>query len=120
MLTSKEIMEKVVKTLDGKLAKDIKVLGTAGITVLADYFVICNGNTNTQLKSFAGEVEFRMEQCNRPPRAMEGYAEATWIVLDFASVIVHIFNKETRGFYNLEKLWEAATEVDISSQLTEK
>ena len=118
--TPLELAETCIKILDGRHARNMKLLRVDEKTIIADYFVICNGNTNTQLKSFAGEVEFRMEQCNRPPRSMEGYAEATWIVLDFASVIVHIFNRETRSFYNLEKLWEAATEVDISGQLTEK
>lgn len=116
----RELADKIIEILNIKDARDIRLLHVEDQTIIADYFVICNGNTNTQLKSFAGEVEFRMGQCNHPPRAIEGYAEASWIVLDFASVIVHIFNSETRSFYNLEKLWEAATEVDISSQITEK
>lgn len=118
--TPREIANKIIEVLNIKDAKDIRLLYIEDQTVIADYFVICNGNNNTQLKSYAGELEYRMEQCGCPPRATEGYNEATWIALDFGCVIVHIFNKETRGFYNLEKLWEAATEIDISKLLTEK
>ena len=116
----RETADKIIEILNNKDAKDIKLLHVEKETIIADYFVICSGSNTTQLRSFAGEVEFRMGQCSRPPRSMEGYDAASWIVLDFGSVILHIFNKETRSFYNLEKLWEAATEVDISAQLTEK
>ena len=107
----REVADKIIEILNIKDAGDIRLLHVEDQTIIADYFVICNGNTNTQLKSFAGEVEFRMEQCNRPPRSMEGYAEATWIVLDFSSVIVHIFSRESRDFYKLEKLYGDAEEV---------
>ncbi len=114
------LADKIIEILNSKDAKGIKLLHVEDQTIIADYFVICHGNNNTQLRSYAGEVEYKMGLCNHPPRTMEGYNEASWIVLDFGSVIVHIFNKETRNFYNLEKLWELSTEVDISEQLTEK
>lgn len=116
----REVADKIIEILDRKDAKGIKLLHVEDQTIIADYFVICHGNTNTQLRSFAGEVEYKMGQCSAPPKAMEGYNEASWIVLDFSSVIVHIFNKDTRSFYNLEKLWESGTEVDIQNQITEK
>ena len=116
----REIADKIIEILNVKDAKDLKLLHVEDKTIIADYFVICSGNNVTQLRSFAGEVEFRMGQCSCPPRSMEGYDTASWIVLDFASVIVHIFNRETRTFYNLEKLWESAEEVDISSQISDK
>ena len=116
----REIADKVIEILNYKDAKGIKLLHVENETILADYFVICNGNTNTQLRSYAGEVEYKMGLCSCPPARIEGYDEATWIVLDFHSVIVHIFNRETRNFYNLEKLWENASEVDLTGQVTEK
>lgn len=116
----REVADKIIDILDYKDAKGIKLLHVEEKTILADYFVLCNGNSNTQLRSYAGELEYKMGLCNHPPRTIEGYNEASWIVLDFHSVIVHIFNKETRTFYNLEKLWEAATEEDISAQLRKK
>ena len=116
----REIADKVIEILNYKDAKVIKLLHVENETILADYFVICNGNTNTQLRSYAGEVEYKMGLCACPPARIEGYDEASWIVLDFHSVIVHIFNRDTRNFYNLEKLWENASEVDLTGQITDK
>ncbi len=116
----RDLADKIIEILNFKDAKDIKLLHVEDRTVIADYFVICNGNNSTQLRSYAGEVEFKMEQCSCPVKNIEGYNEGTWIVLDYRSVIVHIFNRDTRVFYNLEKLWEEATEIDISAQLTKK
>ena len=116
----REVADKIIEILDYKDAKGIKLLHVEEKTILADYFILCNGNSNTQLRSYAGELEYKMDLCNCPPQTIEGYNEASWIVLDFHSVIVHVFNKETRAFYNLEKLWEATTEEDISAQLRKK
>ncbi|MBE6638382.1 MAG: ribosome silencing factor [Ruminococcaceae bacterium] len=114
------IAKKLISILDEKDAKGIKLLHVEDQTILCDYFIICNGNSNTQIKSYAGELEYKMGLCGVDPRSIEGYAEATWVVMDYGSVIVHIFNRETRMFYNLEKLWSDSTEVDISDLVTEK
>lgn len=115
-----DIAKKMISILDEKDAKGIKLLHVEDQTVLCDYFIICNGNSNTQIKAYAGELEYKMELAGITPRSMEGYAEATWIVMDYGCVIVHIFNRETRMFYDLEKLWSDSTEVNIDELLTEK
>ena len=115
--TSEEVAQEIAKILWTKKAKGIKILKVQDKTVLTDYFVICNGNSSTQLKGLAGEVEYQMGFCGIKPYGMEGYAEASWILIDYTSVIVHIFNRDTRDFYKLEKLWSEAEEVDISSLL---
>ena len=115
--TSEEVAQEIAKILWTKKAKGIKILKVQDKTVLTDYFVICNGNSSTQLKGLAGEVEYQMGFCGIKPYGMEGYAEASWILIDYTSVIVHIFNRDTRDFYKLEKLWNEAEEVDISSLL---
>jgi ribosome-associated protein len=117
--TSEEVAQEIAKILWTKKAKGIKILKVQDKTVLTDYFVICNGNSSTQLKGLAGEVEYQMGFCGIKPYGMEGYAEASWILIDYTSVIVHIFNRDTRDFYKLEKLWSEAEEVDISSLLPE-
>ena len=114
------IAKKMISILDEKDAKGIKLLHVEDQTVLCDYFIICNGNSNTQIKAYAGELEYKMELSGVTPRNIEGYAEATWIVMDYGCVIVHIFNRETRMFYDLEKLWSDSTEVDIDELLTDK
>ena len=113
----RELAEFIVKTLDAKKAKNIKLLRIDDKTILADYFVICGGNSNTQVRALAGEVEEKLTEQGVAPHHIEGYNEATWTVLDYSAVIVHIFNRETRDFYKLEKLWSDAEDIDISELL---
>ncbi|MBQ4116313.1 MAG: ribosome silencing factor [Clostridia bacterium] len=114
---SLEMAEFIIKTLDAKKAKDIKLIRIEDKTVLADYFVICGGNSNTQVRALAGEVEEKLEENGIKPHHIEGYNEASWTVLDYSSVIVHIFCREAREFYKLEKLWSDAENIDISNLL---
>ena len=118
-LEPKELAEKIIKILDSRKAGGIKLLYTEEKTTLADYFIICSGNSNTQTKGLADEVEYRLSLDGITPMNTEGYESSTWVLMDYGSVVVHIFNGETRRFYNLEKLWNEAEEVDISALLTE-
>lgn len=117
MLSPRELAEEIIRLLDSKRAKGLRLLHVENKTILADYFVICNGTSNTQLRALSGEVEEKLLERGIEPLHVEGYNEATWILMDYASVLVHIFNTETRNFYNLEKLWSEAEEVDISTLL---
>ncbi len=115
----KALAEKVVTILDMKKARGIKMLHVAAKTVLADYFVICAGNSNTQTRGLADEVEYKLGLEGIDPARVEGRDSALWVLLDYSSVLVHVFNTEARQYYNLEKLWNEAEEVDISHLLTE-
>jgi ribosome-associated protein len=115
----KALAEKVVAILDLKKARGIKLLHVADKTVLADYFVICTGNSNTQTRSLGDEVEYKLGLEGITPARVEGRESALWVLLDYSSVLVHVFNTEARQYYNLEKLWNEAEEVDISHLLTE-
>ena len=117
--TSKETAEFAVSVLDAKRAHEIKLLEVEKQTVIADYFVICTGNSTTQVKSLADEVEYRMSRSGIEPLHVEGGRGASWILLDYGSVIVHVFGKDARDFYKLEKLYEGTSETDISSLITE-
>ena len=117
--TPKELAEKIITVLDARKAGNIKLLYTEDKTSLSDYFIICSGNSSTQTKGLADEVEYKLGLEGVTPVNIEGFESATWVLMDYSSVIVHIFNAETRRFYNLEKLWNEAEEVDISSLLTE-
>ena len=108
---AKEIAEAIAEALDSKKAKDIKVLYVEDKTVLAEYFVICTGNSNTQVKALAGEVEYRLGLRNIEPYNIEGRDNGTWLVLDYSNVIVHIFHHTTREFYQLDKLWNSGNNV---------
>ena len=115
-----EIAKKVVKTLDNKKAQDITLLKIEELTVLSDYFVIASASSTTQLKALAGEVEYELEQIGVKPLHIEGYDSASWILLDFGSVVVHLFLKDSRMFYSLERLWLDAQEIDISDLIEEE
>ena len=115
MLTPREIAEEAVKALNAKQAKDVTLLRTSDVTVLADYFVICTATSSTHVKTLTDEVDKVLSEQGEPPRRREGYRGGGWILLDFGCVIVHIFRQEMREFYNLEHLWNDAEEVPLSS-----
>lgn len=117
MMTPKEVAEMVVRTLDDKKARDIKLLRTTDVTVLADYFVICTATSTTQIKTLADATEQALEDAGEQKLHREGYRSGSWVLIDFGCVIVHIFMDEARKFYNLERLWADAEEVDVSSLL---
>ncbi len=104
-LEAKVLAEKIVEALEEKKAKDVKSIDISEITVISDYFVICSGTSTTHIKALADEVEVKMEEINVELLRKEGYNSARWILLDFNSVVVHIFHEEDREFYNLERLW---------------
>lgn len=113
-MNSEELMRKIVSVLSKRKTENIKVLNISSLTTIADYFVICNGNSSTQIKSLADEVEEKMKEENIDLYSKEGFSDASWILLDYSTVVVHIFNPEQRDFYSIESLWSDAAEVDVS------
>lgn len=112
-----KIAETLCHVLDMKKARDIKLLRVSDKTIIADYFVICQGSSSTNIKALAGEAEYKLTLRGVAPTRMDGYNEGQWIALDFGCVIVHIMSRESREFYKLEKLWSDAEEIDISDIL---
>jgi len=119
MLTSKEIVTIAVKALSDKKARDVKVLKTEAQTVLADYFVICNGSSSTHIKALVDEVDRQLSEAGEPPIRREGLRSDIWVLMDFGCVIVHVFTDEARKFYNLERLWSDAEVIDPDALLGE-
>lgn len=117
MMTAKELAERAVRTLDNKKAGDIRLLHTRDVTVLADYFVIATATSTTQLKALADEVEFVLGQMGENALRREGERECGWMLVDFGCVVVHLFLKDKRDFYNLERLWADAPEEDVAAIL---
>ena len=119
-MNTTEKLEKIVRILDEKKAEDIQVIGITNLTIIADYFVIVTGTSTTQVKSLADEVDFQLGQLGIQPRGVEGVRAANWIVLDYGDIIVHVFYKNTREEYQLERLWADGEQVDISHLLIDE
>ena len=115
MLTAEQIAAIAAKALEDKKARDIKVLRTTEQTVLADYFVICNGTSSTHIKALVDEVDKQLSEAGEPPVRREGLRSDIWVLMDFGCVIVHVFTDEARKLYNLERLCSDAEVVDPSS-----
>ena len=114
MLTPKEIAYEVTKVLDEKKGLDIKLLKIDKISTLADYFLICTGTSNTHVRTLCDYAEVTLEQLGEPMLGREGHRGNSWELLDFGSIVVHVFTEEAREFYSLERLWADAEEINIS------
>ncbi len=101
----KDIAIKIAEILDGKKAENILVLEVTHLTVIADCFVICSGRSTIQVRALGEEVEDQLSILGIEPRRKEGFSDARWAVLDYGSIIVHIFHEQEREYYNLERLW---------------
>ncbi len=113
-MTPKELALAAAKALDSKKAGDLMVLETADITTLADYFVICTATSSTQVKALSDLCEKTMTDLGEEPHHIEGHRGGVWVLLDYSSVVIHIFMPEAREFYNLERLWSDAKPIDLS------
>ena len=120
MLSAKEVALAVTKALDDKKGKDIKLLKIDKISSLADYFVICTGNASTHVKNLCDYAEYTMEQLGEPLLSREGHRGNSWELMDFGSVVVHVFTEEARQLYALERLWADAEEIDLKDIVTEE
>lgn len=114
MTQTEQILDTAVKTIYKKKGREIQILRVEDITVMADYFIICTGMSNTQIKALAGDVEFELSKLGIEPLHTEGYGNSTWVLLDYGSVIIHIFYKDAREYYKLERLWADAKELPLS------
>ena len=117
MLSSLEIASLAVKALDSKQARDIEILKTDKVTVLADYFIICTATSDTHGKTLADETDKLLDQAGEPVLRREGYRSGGWTLLDFGCVIVHIFSEDMRSFYALDRLWSDAEKLDYKQLL---
>ena len=117
--TSLEIAQVIVAALDSKKARGVKLLHVEDQTTITDYFVVCTGTSRTQVKALGDEADYKLEQFGINCLRTEGYDTGIWLLKDYGGVILHVFNPEARDFYNLEKLYDGTTSVDISEMITE-
>lgn len=119
-MTSFDAAVLAAKALDSKKGREISVLRTLEVTELCDYFVIATGGSNTQVKALADEAQYQLENAGYEMKHREGYDGGGWILLDFNTVIIHVFLPKERDFYDLDKLWSRAEPVEIDFDETEE
>lgn len=105
----------VIDALEDKKAEDIKIIDISEVSVLADYFIIAGGNNSSQIQALCNNVEEKLGRAGHPCRQIEGYDTANWILMDFGDVIVHIFDKENRLLYDLERIWRDGKMIEKNS-----
>lgn len=113
MEQSKLMAKLACKALDDKKGEDIKVIDISQISVLADYFIIANGTNDSQVRALVEAVEEELDKAGFTVKQREGYGLGNWVLLDFGEIIVHVFDKENRLFYDLERIWRDGKTVAI-------
>lgn len=118
-MTAYELVKNAVKILDSKKARNLTAIKIKDLTILSEYFIIADGSSNTQVRTLADELEFRLGEMGIKPHKTEGYQSGNWIVLDYVDVVIHVFEEKTREFYSLERLWSDGEAVDLTDLLEE-
>lgn len=98
--------------LSDKKGENIQIIDISGVSVLADYFIITDGTSDSQIKALVENVDEKMTKAGYTLRQQEGLSSGSWVLLDYGDIIVHVFEKENRAFYNLERIWSDGTPVE--------
>lgn len=110
-MTAKEMTRLAIQALEDKKAEDIRIIDISEVSVLADYFLIASGTNRSQIQAMCDNVEELLHKNGVSSKQVEGYENANWVLLDFGDLIVHIFDKENRLFYDLERIWRDGRKV---------
>ena len=111
---SKDMVRLAIKALEDKKAEDIKVIDISEVSVLADYFIIASGTNRSQIQALTDNVEEQLGRNGSEVKQIEGYDAANWVLMDFGDIIVHVFDRENRLFYDLERIWRDGKQVELS------
>lgn len=111
MEQARKMVKIAYQALDEKKGEDIKIINLEGISVLADYFIIANGTNSSQVQALVDNVEEELHKAGYSLKQREGYSNGNWVLLDFGDIIVHIFDRENRLFYDLERIWRDGKEI---------
>lgn len=110
-----ETLKTIISALEDKKAENIKLIDISEISTVADYFIITNGSNRSQIQALSDNVQEKLAVNGIHPKNIEGYNTANWILLDYSDILIHIFDKESRGFYDLERIWRDGIFVDIDA-----
>ncbi|GFH89210.1 MAG: ribosome silencing factor [Lachnospiraceae bacterium] len=113
-MNNKEMTTLAIQALEEKKAEDIQIIDISEISAIADYFIIANGTNRSQIQALADSVEEKLGRAGVQFKQMEGYDTANWILMDFLDIVVHIFDKDNRAFYDLERIWRDGKQIPLS------
>ena len=105
LLTSKETVKLIIDALEDKKAENIQIIDISEVSSVADYFIITNGTNKSQVQALADNVGEKLDREGIHAKQVEGYSTANWILLDYTDIVIHVFDRESRGFYDLERIW---------------
>lgn len=114
-IKAKEIVKIAVAAIKDKKGEDIRIIDISHVTVIADYFIIVSGNNANQVQAIVDNVDEQLHKAGYEEHRVEGYNTASWILMDYNDVIIHVFSKEDRLFYDLERIWRDGIEIDADS-----
>ncbi|RSL34456.1 ribosome silencing factor [Salibacterium salarium] len=117
-MEGKELLELAANAADEKKAEHLVALDMRGISLIADYFLIGQGNSHKQVQAIARDIKKKAQEQEQEVKRLEGFDEAKWILVDLGDVIVHVFHKDERHYYNLEKLWGDASQIQLDTVST--
>ncbi|WCN38703.1 ribosome silencing factor [Aneurinibacillus uraniidurans] len=112
-MTELDIAKIAARAADDKKAQKVMLLDIQGLSVIADYFVICHGNSEPQVQAIVDNIKDSVEEAGATIKGREGYDDARWVLMDLGDVVVHVFHRDEREFYNIERLWKDARVVEF-------
>jgi ribosome-associated protein len=112
-MTELEIAQLAAKAAEDKKANNVVILDLKGLSIIADYFVVCHGNSEPQVQAIVDNVKKSVEEAGVTVQGREGYDDARWVLVDLGDVVVHVFHRDEREFYNIERLWKDAPVVAV-------
>ncbi|PKG24495.1 ribosome silencing factor [Niallia nealsonii] len=118
-MDDRKLLVTAVKAADDKRAENIVALNMKGISLVSDYFIICHGNSDKQVQAIASEIKDKCSEIGVNVKRLEGFQEAKWILVDLGDVVVHVFHRDERTYYNLERLWGDAPIENIQSEISQ-
>lgn len=110
-----DTLKTIMDALDEKKAENIQLIDISEVSTIADYFIITNGTNTSQIQALSDHVEEKLSKNGIHPKNIEGYNTANWILMDYSDILVHIFDRESRGFYDLERIWRDGRVIDVHS-----
>lgn len=111
MTQAAEMTKLAIEALEDKKAEDISIIDISEVSVLADYFLIASGNSKNQVQALIDNVEEKLGQASITPKNIEGYQTGNWVLMDYGDLIVHVFDRQNRLFYDLERIWRDGKKI---------